>query len=95
MTQFEMMTSTVFDGSGIDSMCPFRNSTFEAPSGTVRMTLAKGHQAVQENAIGRFKLQNGKATLVDIKRYPAECVNPPEGTTAAKWIEQGFPGAKC
>ena len=59
------------------------------------MTLAKGHQAVQENAIGRFKLQGGKATIVDVKRYPAECVNPPEGMPAAKWIESGFPGAKC
>ena len=28
ITQFEMITSTVFDGSGIASMCPLRNSTF-------------------------------------------------------------------
>jgi branched-chain amino acid transport system substrate-binding protein len=81
--------------SGDDIVAALENSTFEAPSGTVRMVLAKGHQAIQENAIGRFKLQNGKATIVDVKRYPAECVNPPEGTTAAKWIEAGFPGAKC
>lgn len=73
----------------------FENLTFEAPGGTVRMALGKGHQAIQENAIGRFKLQGGKATIVDVKRYPAECVNPPEGTPAAKWIEAGFPGAKC
>ena len=59
------------------------------------MSLGKGHQAVQENAIGRFKLVDGKATLVDVKRYPPECVNPPEGTPSAKWIESGFPGAKC
>ena len=32
MTQFEMITSTVFEGSGIDSMCPLRNSTFVAPA---------------------------------------------------------------
>jgi branched-chain amino acid transport system substrate-binding protein len=81
--------------SGEDIIAALENLTFEAPSGTVKMSLAKGHQAVQENAIGRFKLQGGKATIVDIKRYPAECVNPPEGTTAAKWIEAGFPGAKC
>ena len=31
MTQLEMMTSTVFDGSGIASMWPLRNSTFVAP----------------------------------------------------------------
>jgi branched-chain amino acid transport system substrate-binding protein len=69
--------------------------TFEAPSGTVKMSLGKGHQAVQENAIGRFKLVGGKPTLVDVKRYPPECVNPPEGTPSAKWIEAGFPGVKC
>jgi branched-chain amino acid transport system substrate-binding protein len=69
--------------------------TFEAPSGTVRMALGKGHQAVQENAIGRFKLVGGKPALVDVKQYPPECVNPPEGTSTIKWIEAGFPGAKC
>ncbi|TMH36911.1 MAG: ABC transporter substrate-binding protein [Betaproteobacteria bacterium] len=81
--------------SGEDIVTALEKLEFEAPSGTVKMSLAKGHQAVQENAIGRFKLQGGKATIVDVKRYPPECVNPPEGTTAAKWIEAGFPGAKC
>jgi branched-chain amino acid transport system substrate-binding protein len=81
--------------TGEDIVAALENLTFEAPSGTVKMSLAKGHQAVQENAIGRFKLQDGKATIVDIKRYPAECVNPPEGMPAVKWIEAGFPGAKC
>ena len=81
--------------TGDDIVAALENSTFEAPSGTVKMTLAKGHQAVQENAIGRFKLVGGKATIVDVKRYPAECVNPPEGMPASKWIESGFPGAKC
>ncbi len=81
--------------SGDEIVAALENLTFEAPSGTVRMALAKGHQAIQENAIGRFKNQGGKATIVDVKRYPAECVNPPEGTTAIKWIEAGFPGAKC
>jgi branched-chain amino acid transport system substrate-binding protein len=81
--------------TGEDIVAALENLTFEAHSGTVKMSLAKGHQAVQENAIGRFKLQDGKATIVDIKRYPAECVNPPEGMPAVKWIEAGFPGAKC
>ena len=31
-TQFEMITSTVFDGNGIDSMLPRRNSTLVAPA---------------------------------------------------------------
>ena len=81
--------------SGDDIVAALENLTFEAPSGTVRMSLSKGHQAVQENAIGRFKLVGGKPTIVDVKRYPPECVNPPEGMPAIKWIEAGFPGAKC
>ena len=32
ITQFEMITSTVFDGSGIASMWPLRNSTLFAPA---------------------------------------------------------------
>ena len=32
ITQFEMTTSTLAAGSGIDSICPFRNSTFRAPA---------------------------------------------------------------
>jgi len=28
-------------------------------------------------------------------RYPAECVNPPAGVDADKWIEEGMKGAKC
>jgi hypothetical protein len=30
---------------------------------------------------------NGKLTLVDVKRYPAEKVKPPEGVKAADWIK--------
>ena len=31
----------------------------------------------------------------DIVRYPAACVNPPEGVKSADWIKNGMPGAKC
>ena len=69
--------------------------SFEAPSGTVRMAIGKGHQAIQEMVYGQFKLEGGKPVITRVVRYPAECVNPPDGTTSKKWIESGFPGAKC
>ncbi|MGQ0544710.1 MAG: ABC transporter substrate-binding protein, partial [Betaproteobacteria bacterium] len=68
---------------------------FDAPSGKVRMAIGKGHQAIQEMVYGRYKLQGGKPTLTGVVRYPAECVNPPDGVTSDQWIAKGFPGAKC
>ena len=66
------------------------NMTYEGPGGTVKMALGKGHQAVMETAYGTTKLVNGKLTLVNVKRYPAEKVNPPEGMKSADWIKSGF-----
>jgi len=66
------------------------NMTFEGPGGTVKMALGKGHQAVMETAYGQTKLVNGKLTLVNVKRYPAERVNPPEGVKSSDWIKSGF-----
>jgi branched-chain amino acid transport system substrate-binding protein len=66
------------------------NMTFEGPGGTVKMALGKGHQAIMETAYGTTKLVNGKITLVNVKRYPAEKVNPPEGVKSADWIKNGF-----
>lgn len=71
--------------------------TFNAPSGMVYMALADGHQAIQETAYGTYQYDKntGKGTLVNIKRYPAECVNPPTNMKSLEWIESGFKGAKC
>jgi branched-chain amino acid transport system substrate-binding protein len=33
--------------------------------------------------------------VVDVERFPAECVNPPPNIKSEEWIAQGFPGAKC
>ena len=66
------------------------NMTFEGPGGTVKMANGKGHQAIMETAYGQTKLQGGKLTVVNVKRYPAEKVNPPEGMKAADWIKGGF-----
>ena len=66
------------------------HATFEGPGGTVRMANGKGHQAVMETAYGQTKLVDGKLTLVNVKRYAAEKVNPPEGAKSADWIKSGF-----
>ena len=44
--------------------------------------LGKGHQAVMGTAYGTTKLVNGKVTVTNIKHYPAERVQPPEGMAA-------------
>ncbi|WP_136660035.1 ABC transporter substrate-binding protein [Nitratireductor sp. XY-223] len=71
--------------------------TFEAPSGTIQMALAGGHQAIAGITYGTYKFDEavGKGTLVDLKEYPAECVNPPAGVKGTEWIEGGLQGAKC
>lgn len=68
----------------------FENLTFEGVGGTVRMALGKGHQAVMENAIGTVRAQGGQLRVVDIKRYPAEKINPPEGMKSEAWIKSGL-----
>ena len=70
---------------------------FEAPSGTVRMSSANGHQAVQGVAYGEYHYdaKSGKGGVTKVKNYPGECLMPPDGTTPADWIKAGMPGAKC
>jgi branched-chain amino acid transport system substrate-binding protein len=65
----------------------FEGSTFETPSGTIRLALGKGHQAVEEMVYGQVKTVGGKITFVNVKRYPAEQVNPPEGMKSSEWIK--------
>ncbi|MDF1670240.1 MAG: ABC transporter substrate-binding protein [Roseovarius sp.] len=70
---------------------------WEGPSGKVSMALANGHQAIQDTAYGTYKYDKdaGKATLVDVVRFKAECVNPPAGVNSIDWINGGFQGASC
>jgi len=67
-----------------------KGSTFEGPGGTVRMAIGGGHQAIMETAYGTTKLDKGKLTVINVKRYPAEQVNPPEGMKSSDWIKSGF-----
>ncbi len=66
------------------------NSTFEGPGGTVKMAIGKGHQAIMEAVYGMSKVVGGKMTVTNVKRYPAEKVNPPDGVKSADWIKGGF-----
>jgi branched-chain amino acid transport system substrate-binding protein len=72
----------------------FEKLTFDSPSGKVRMTLGKGHQAVAGTAYGTTRLVNGAVTVVNIKEYPAERVQPPDGVASPDWIKGGMKPAK-
>jgi len=72
----------------------FEGLTFESPSGTIRMALGKGHQAVEPTVYGQAKTVDGKLTFVNVKHYPADKVNPPDGVKSADWIKAGFKAAK-
>jgi branched-chain amino acid transport system substrate-binding protein len=71
--------------------------TFTGPSGETKMALGDGHQGIQETAYGTYKFnkQKNAPEIVDVIRFPAECVNPPAGIDADKWVSEGMKGAKC
>lgn len=66
------------------------HATFEGPGGNVIMRNGKGHQAIMDMALGQVKHSKGKITVVNVKRYPADKVNPPANMKAADWIKSGF-----
>jgi branched-chain amino acid transport system substrate-binding protein len=74
-----------------------RGSEWDSPAGRIKMALSNGHQAIQDTAIGRtrFDKERKMVTLVDIQRFPAECVNPPAGMKSEEWLKGGMKGAKC
>ena len=61
--------------------------SFETPTGTIRMALGKGHQAIEPAAYGMTKTVGGRLTFTNVRQYPPERVNPPEGTKSAEWIK--------
>ena len=75
----------------------FKGLSYTGPAGEVKMTLGDGHQGITETAYGtyRYNKQKKEPEIVDIIRFPAECVNPPAGIDADKWIAGGMQGAKC
>ncbi len=75
----------------------FEGIEYDGPSGHVKLAIGGGHQGVQETAYGtyRFNKQTSTPEIVDVIRFPAECVNPPDGVDADDWIKGGMKGAKC
>ncbi len=70
---------------------------WDTPSGMAEMALGKGHQAIQDQAIGRSKWnkKEKRVEIVDIEYFKARCVNPPDGIKSLDWIKGGFKGADC
>jgi branched-chain amino acid transport system substrate-binding protein len=75
----------------------FEHLEFESPSGAVSMAIGKGHQAVQETAYGlyQFDADKGEATVTDVKRYPAACVNPWRARRAWSGSPRAFRGPRA
>jgi branched-chain amino acid transport system substrate-binding protein len=67
-----------------------RGLTVEGPGGVHKFALNNGHQAISETAYGKTKFVGGKMTLVDVKRFSAEQVMPPDGVKSSDWIANGF-----
>ncbi len=75
----------------------FEYLEFETPSGRIATAIGGGHQAVADALYGTVKAdpQKRQNVLTNIRVFPANCVNPPDGVKTLDWIEQGFPGAQC
>jgi branched-chain amino acid transport system substrate-binding protein len=54
------------------------------------MSLGKGHQAVMDAAVGTTKIEGGQLKIVDIERYPADKVNPPDDVKSEAWIKSSL-----
>jgi branched-chain amino acid transport system substrate-binding protein len=80
-----------------DVAASFKGIEFEGPAGNVKLAIGDGHQGIMETAYGTYRFNKAKnePEIVDIVRFPAECVNPPAGVTADDWIKDGMKGAKC
>ena len=75
----------------------FEHSEFDTPSGHIAMAIGTGHQAVEPAgyAVLKFDPALNVNTFTEIRMFPAECVNPPDGMKSLDWIDHGFPGARC
>lgn len=72
----------------------FEYASFDSPSGKVMMKLGKGHQAVTGTAYGTSRTVNGQITVGNVKYYPVERVQPPEGVKSMDWIKAGMKPGK-
>ncbi len=73
----------------------FKGLEYSAPSGIVKLSLGRGHQAVQNMIYGQFTQKNGKIKMINVVSYPPKCVNPPEGMTSRYWIKHELKNSIC
>jgi branched-chain amino acid transport system substrate-binding protein len=75
----------------------FERLEFDTPSGHIAMAIGGGHQATEPAgyAVVKFDPALGVNTFSQIRMFPADCVNPPDGMKSLDWIDRSFPGAKC
>lgn len=76
----------------------FAGLEFQTPSGTIKMALGNGHQAVEPAVYavaGDVNRATGEREMTQVREFPAECVNPPEGAKSGDWIGGGFAGSNC
>lgn len=103
MAQAILALKFAADNSGADGLPTseqladaLKGAEFESVSGTVRMDLAGGHQALQDMLYGEYHYSSGEgAELRNVRVYRGECVSAPDGYNAQEWIKAGFPGARC
>lgn len=72
----------------------FEYLRFDSPSGQVWMGLGKGHQAVQGTAYGTTRQVGKEIVIENVKYYPMEQVQPPEGVSSLDWIKGGMKPGK-
>jgi len=70
---------------------------FQGVATTVKMALNGGHQGMTEHMMGVAKWDpaKGEPVVIDVLRFDAECVMPPDGVNSVDWIKGGMKGAKC
>ncbi|HSV46556.1 MAG TPA: ABC transporter substrate-binding protein [Ramlibacter sp.] len=80
-----------------DLIKALKGRSIETPSGTIRMALGNGHQAIQDMAVGEVYFDPAKKSVAvrNVMRFPAECVNPPDSTKSEAWLKGGMAGRKC
>ncbi len=78
-----------------DIIAALEGLEFEGPGGMVKMALGNGHQAVQDMYYGQFTNKGGKPGMTNVKRYPADCVNPPDGVSSTDWIKNDLKQTSC
>lgn len=98
MAYEKALASSVAWPSTEDVVEAFEYSEFLTPSGLIKMSIGKGHQAVEPavyGTAGSYNAKTGEVDILNVRIYPAGCVNPPEGVTTEQWIKNGFPGNDC